>query len=459
MNVLIIDDEKSQEELFKDANEYIYENKFKLSFAKNIEEACKIILMKKFEVIIVDLDLSKQTKDFLGNELIKIVLEKVKCFLIVYSGNIEKLDEGLIQNFKNSPFFMKINKGVEIPGDVLGIIKEREYLFPIIKDDTIENSINEIFWNGYNEIYQVEIEKKYRDDKEKEEEILAKIEVCQTEFDEERKRLEEIEIKILKDYLEKGVEKEKIINFPEGKKLLKENGVLGKRVDTLDKTLQNLKDEIGKVKQKREKRERGLSDYKAILLEHSIIESYNQKEEKIEGSLMYISKGLCKSITTGTVLNIDNEYYFVITPSCDIAQGTTSKRHLIKCKKISEYAKEKYSQLDKDVEIKIRESKKSTTEEEIQEKIQERLNDKRKNFEKKMQEEPKNGGTSIYILPKGAYFSEHKVIDFHDLKIIDKEEASIDKIHCQVTPRISQEIISKFSNCYGRQGSPDYSVN
>ncbi|MGL5368359.1 MAG: hypothetical protein ACRDAG_08660, partial [Cetobacterium somerae] len=130
-----------------------------------------------------------------------------------------------------------------------------------------------------------------------------------------------------------------------------------------------------------------------------------------------------------------------------------------KCKKISEYAKEKYSQLDKEVEMKIRESKELTTEEEIQEKIQERLNNKRREFEKKMQEEPKNGGTSIYILPKGAYFSEHKVIDFHDLKIIDKEEVSIEKIHCQVTPRISQEIISKFSNCYGRQGSPDYNVN
>ncbi|MGL5367585.1 MAG: response regulator, partial [Cetobacterium somerae] len=296
MNILIIDDEKSQEDVFKNANEYMYENKFKLSFAKNIEEACKIILMKKFEVIIVDLDLSKQTKDFLGNELIKIVLEKIKCFLIVYSGNIEKLDEGLIQNFKNSPFFMKIDKGVKIPEHVLGIIEEREYLFPIIKDDTIENSINEIFWNGYNEIYQVEIEKKYRDDKEKEKEILKKIEVCQTEFDEERKRLEEIETKITEDYVKKGMEKNTIATFKEGKELLKKSGASRKKVDILDRTLKNLKDEIGKVKQKREKRERGLSDYKAILLEHSIIESYNQKEEKIEGSLMYISKGLCKSI-------------------------------------------------------------------------------------------------------------------------------------------------------------------
>ena len=141
--------------------------------------------------------------------------------------------------------------------------------------------------------------------------------------------------------------------------------------------------------------------------------------------MVYISPKFCKKITTGTIIKYNNNYYFVITPSCDIAQDKTTKIHLIKCEKLVEYAT---------------------------------ANKKKTDFITNLIKNPKNTSVSIYVLPKVPYFDDHKIINFHDLKIIDKSEITTANICCQIIPRIVQEIVSKFSSCYGRQGSPDYKL-
>ena len=171
-------------------------------------------------------------------------------------------------------------------------------------------------------------------------------------------------------------------------------------------------------------------------------EYIDEELEKYHPNEFYISKPVKKNIFTGDIINYDSSRYIVLTPSCDIVLRENDLRNaerilFCKIKSLNETVKN-FNQLNKDTG---------------------KTNDDRKRLYGYI----KNSKQNYHFIPKGSSV-EAGLIDFQDKltisdsivreKLLNKEIVRI----ATVSQPFLKEIISRYSNYYARQGSPDFNI-
>lgn len=171
------------------------------------------------------------------------------------------------------------------------------------------------------------------------------------------------------------------------------------------------------------------------------IQEYIDEElEKYHPSEFYITKPIKKNIITGDIINYNNTDYIILTPSCDIVlrnDGTRNADFILICKiKPLESIVKNYNLLNKDT---------STS------------NDNRKRLITFLE----NKNQKYHFVPKSNML-EAGLIDFQDKTTIPT--SSFNNLLTEgliirkatVSQPFLKDIISRYSNYFARQGSPDF---
>lgn len=161
MNILLLEDQEDQIELFKDNIETLEEeNKILISLTavKNINEFKNYLFNEiKYDAIIIDLKLGSHTTEYEGNDAFKLALEHAKCILYIYSATIEHTDDSLISKYINSPFIKKYDREQLTIKQLLIKINEiyktgiTNYLS---SKDSIDTLLNDLFWNETSDLVE-----------------------------------------------------------------------------------------------------------------------------------------------------------------------------------------------------------------------------------------------------------------------------------------------------------------
>jgi CheY-like chemotaxis protein len=197
-----------------------------------------------------------------------------------------------------------------------------------------------------------------------------------------------------------------------------------------------VKDEIRNGEQK----EKSLLRYTLLHMQEYI----DEEIEKYHPNEFYITKPVKKNIFTGDIINLRGSRYVVLTPSCDIVlreDGVRNTKKILFCKIISlNDVVENYSSL-------VKETSKNNP-------IRKRLNRYIQN----------NGKQNFHFIPKSTSI-DAGFIDFQDnltLPIGDVvsflRTDEMERIATISLPFL-KDIISRYSNYYARQGSPDFNID
>lgn len=182
------------------------------------------------------------------------------------------------------------------------------------------------------------------------------------------------------------------------------------------------------------------------LLRYTILhmqEYIDEALEKYHPSEFYITKPIKKNLFTGDIINLKDSKYVVLTPSCDIVlreNGVRSAQFILFCK---------IKRLDSVVKNYDKLSSKTVTK-----------NDDRKRLVGFFQ----NNNQRYHFVPKVDSI-EAGLIDFQDKLTLNNHEVcgliennNIERI-ATVSQPFLKDIISRYSNYYARQGSPDFDSN
>lgn len=195
------------------------------------------------------------------------------------------------------------------------------------------------------------------------------------------------------------------------------------------------------------------TDVEPETLKHIIIKRFSNKlyheslneEKTIHPILFYQYPQINKEIfETGTILKKGEEYFVVITPSCDISNNKVEKIILLRCFYLEQ--NKKYKKLERKlsnllVEIETNPDKESELK-------QARLD--LNNFL------GSNGNTSSkeFILPK-TFFLPGFYLNFQHIHTYTKEEINQFDNVGKINSPFVQKLIDKFSSSYSRVGTPD----
>ena len=172
-------------------------------------------------------------------------------------------------------------------------------------------------------------------------------------------------------------------------------------------------------------------------------EHIDEELEKYHPSEFYITKPIKKNLFTGDIIELEKSRFLVLTPSCDIVLRPDGKRNadfILFCKiKPLESVVKNYELLKHDTSPKNGNRSRITS-----------------FFENKNQK--------YHFIPKTESM-EPGLIDFQDkLTIPDSEvNALLESKKIERIATVSQpflkDIISRYSNYYSRQGSPDFDTD
>lgn len=165
--------------------------------------------------------------------------------------------------------------------------------------------------------------------------------------------------------------------------------------------------------------------------------------EKYHPSEFYIIRPIKQNIFTGDIITYNNSKYIVLTPSCDIvlrSDGTRNTKHILFCKiKTLPEVIENYESLT------IETGKNNPVKMKLNGLIQ-------------------NNKQNFHFIPKSNLI-EAGLIDFQD-KLTLLETTVNEKIadgslirNATVSMPFLKDIISRYSNYYSRQGSPDFNFD
>lgn len=171
------------------------------------------------------------------------------------------------------------------------------------------------------------------------------------------------------------------------------------------------------------------------------IQEYIDEElEKYHPSEFYITKPIKKNIITGDIISLNNLDYIILTPSCDIVlrvDGSRNADYILICKiKPLESIVKNYSLLNKETSA---------------------SNDNRKRLISFLE----NKNQKYHFVPKSNTL-EAGLIDFQDKTTMptsmfdDLLKNGLIERKATVSQPFLKDIISRYSNYYGRQGSPDF---
>lgn len=180
------------------------------------------------------------------------------------------------------------------------------------------------------------------------------------------------------------------------------------------------------------------------LLRYAILhmqEYIDEEIEKYHPNEFYIVKPIKKNIFTGDIIKHGEDRYVVLTPSCDIVLregGTRNAEKILFCK---------IKSLDSDVVKNFSSLNKDTL----------KSNDNRKRLNGFIE----NKNQRYHFIPRGSLITEG-LIDFQDKITISTGDVEshisnnrMKRIATISTPFL-KDIISRYSNYYARQGSPDF---
>lgn len=172
-----------------------------------------------------------------------------------------------------------------------------------------------------------------------------------------------------------------------------------------------------------------------------ILEYLDQDLEKYHPTEFYITEPIKSNIFTGDIITYQGERYIILTPSCDIILRNNGERNasrilFCKIKSLAEVI-ENFTNLSRNTGTN---------------------NSTRKSLEKLIQN---NGKQNYHFIPK-SNFIEAGFIDFQDKLTISNLDVDrfilsgeIIRIATVAMPFL-KDIISRYSNYYARQGSPDF---
>lgn len=189
---------------------------------------------------------------------------------------------------------------------------------------------------------------------------------------------------------------------------------------------------------------RGPEQKERSLLRYTILHMLEYLDEgKIHPSEFYITPPIKNEIFTGDIVKFGNERYLVLTPSCDIVvrpEGSRNAQKILFCKiRLLEDVVVNYSSL------------KSTT-------------SSNNSTRKKLNSYIENKKQNYHFIPPSSSIKAG-LVDFQD-KLTLKSEKVDEFITAKKIIRIAtvsmpflKDIISRYTNYFSRQGSPDFSVN
>lgn len=181
------------------------------------------------------------------------------------------------------------------------------------------------------------------------------------------------------------------------------------------------------------------------LLRYTILHMLEYLDEKnYHPSEFYITKPIKESIYTGDIVEYDGSRYIVLTPSCDIVlrnDGTRNTKRILFCRIIELSSEVKnFDQLKNEIG---------------------KSNDDRKRLNRYV---GNNSAGNFHFIPKHNEINAG-LIDFQDktsVKVSTVEQKLKSK-ECVRLATVSmpflKDIISRHSNYYARQGSPDFDVD
>lgn len=190
---------------------------------------------------------------------------------------------------------------------------------------------------------------------------------------------------------------------------------------------------------------RSPDDKQKSLLRYTLMhmqEYIDEDIDKYHPSEFYIVKPIKQNIFTGDIITFEENRYIVLTPSCDIVLrpgGIRNTKHILFCK-IKELSSEvkNYEKLN----------------------IETVLNDDKKRLFRYISN---NSTQNFHFIPKSNSL-EAGLIDFQDKKTMSEIDVN-EKIangqiirNATVSMPFLKDIISRYSNYYSRQGSPDFNV-
>ncbi len=172
-------------------------------------------------------------------------------------------------------------------------------------------------------------------------------------------------------------------------------------------------------------------------------EHIDEELEKYHPSEFYITKPIKKNIFTGDIVELDKNRFLILTPSCDIVirpSGNRNADFILFCKiKPLDSVVKNYEQLRHDTSPKNENRQRITN-----------------FFENKNQK--------YHFIPK-AESIEPGLIDFQDKLTMPNSEVNtlleakkIERI-ATISQPFLKDIISRYSNYYSRQGSPDFNTD
>lgn len=353
MKLLIVENEPEQVQLYLD----VIESYNKTSDVQiepkpffNIEDAKEALKNDYYDAAIIDLKLTENTSELQGMEIVNSIIDKLRFPVFIVSGSIGQIDT------PESALFKKRLRD----GDFKDILKEilKIYNTGITKilnnKGTIEEYLNNIFWNHLSNSMENWIEDVSRSPEEKQKSLLR------------------YTLMHMQEYIDEDIEK------------------------------------------------------------------YHPSE-------FYITEPIKQNIFTGDLVSFKNgDRFIVLTPSCDIVlrkDGTRNTKLILFCK--IKDLKDEVKNFDK---LKV-----DTGE----------ANDDKKRLFRFIQ----NSSTqNFHFIPRSNSL-QAGLIDFQDKMTIAESEVNLliergeIKRYATVSMPFLKDVISRYSNYYSRQGSPDFNVS
>lgn len=149
VRILLVDDQELQKTIVEDSIEELQEKEnveIELHYSDNYSNALENLLKNDYDAAIIDLKLDEKTVDHTGNDLIEIIVNKLRLPVIVCSGFPEHFDNNIID--ENNGFFALRKKDDDMDELISQIIKWYKSGFTKIfgKDGVWEEQLNSIFW-------------------------------------------------------------------------------------------------------------------------------------------------------------------------------------------------------------------------------------------------------------------------------------------------------------------------
>lgn len=154
INIIVIDDDKSQLDRAKYTLDMFNEREadyfFKEHLLLNKNGLLELLFDRRIDAIIIDLDwgtLPSEDSEVDGFQLIQQLYQKTRIPIIVFSGNLARLDS----TFEESAIFKKFNRDKSFE-DVLNVIKsiyQTGYTSALGNNGAIDIHISDIFWKYF----------------------------------------------------------------------------------------------------------------------------------------------------------------------------------------------------------------------------------------------------------------------------------------------------------------------